>query len=176
MSVALLVGVLNIETKAQKRKGLKFKFDDLHLLLSLGLSWSCCLSACAGAWVVRVFCVPVCSCRLSWDPHRSGAILGAWNTALQTAWQPAEGCAGFLNSAEAFGCALGYVQAAGHISWGIVYSISAGLQYPGCRCWCAAGLLRASLILQFHFGAQIFTLCALSRDSARPSIYILCVK
>lgn len=41
MSVALLVGVLNIETKAQKRKRLKFKFDDLHLLLSLGLSWSC---------------------------------------------------------------------------------------------------------------------------------------
>lgn len=34
---ALSLGVLNIETKIQKRKRLEFKFDDLQL----GLSWSC---------------------------------------------------------------------------------------------------------------------------------------
>lgn len=59
VSVALLAGVLNIETKAQKRKRLKFKFDDWRLLLSLGLSWSCCLSVRAGV-LVACACAPLC--------------------------------------------------------------------------------------------------------------------
>lgn len=54
MSVALLVGALNTETKAQKR--LKFKFDELLFLFSLRLSWSCCGSVCAGILVVCVLC------------------------------------------------------------------------------------------------------------------------
>lgn len=60
MSVALLVGALNTETKAQKRKRLKFKFDELLFLFSLGLGWSCCGSVSAGILVVCVLCAPLC--------------------------------------------------------------------------------------------------------------------
>lgn len=62
MSVALLVGALNTETKAQERKRLKFKFDELLFLLSLGSSWSCCGSVCAGILVVCVLCAALCTC------------------------------------------------------------------------------------------------------------------
>lgn len=62
MSVALLVGALNTETKAQKRRRLKFKYDELLFLFSLGLSWSCCGSVSAGILVVCVLCAPLCMC------------------------------------------------------------------------------------------------------------------
>lgn len=75
MSVALLVGALNTETKAQKR--LKFKFDELLFLFSLGLSWSCCGSVCAGILVVCVLCTPLCSCKLSRVSTVLRAVLGA---------------------------------------------------------------------------------------------------
>ena len=63
VSVALLAGVLNIETKAQRRKKLKFNFDDLRLLLHLGLSWSCHPPVRAGVLVVCVcvFCARLCT-------------------------------------------------------------------------------------------------------------------
>lgn len=96
VSVALLVGVLNIETKAQKRKRLKFKFYDLHLLLSLGLSWSCCLSVRVGALVVCVcsvytsahgdVCAPADSAGVSADPEPSSELVPSRFTALSLAW------------------------------------------------------------------------------------------
>lgn len=97
VSVALLVGVPNIETKAQKRKRLKFKFDDLHLLLSLGLNWSCCLSLCAGILVVCVCsvctsahgcaCAPADPAGVSADPEPSSELVPSQFTALNPAWR-----------------------------------------------------------------------------------------
>lgn len=82
VSVALLARVLNIETEAEKRKRLKFECDDLHLLLSLGLSWSCCFQSVQEIWLCCVFCVhlcawAVCSCRLCQGSCRSRAVPGA---------------------------------------------------------------------------------------------------
>lgn len=77
MSVALLAGALNTETKAQKRKRLKFKFDELLFLLSLGLSWSCCGSGCAGVLVVCGLCAPLWTCVSVCAPANSPGLAQA---------------------------------------------------------------------------------------------------
>lgn len=95
MSVALLVGALNTETKAQERKRLKFKFDELLFLLSLGSSWSCCGSVCAGILVVCVLCAALCTCmslcscrlsRVSTGPELSWELIPSQLPALNLAW------------------------------------------------------------------------------------------